>query len=93
MAAECGIDDPHDANPVRRRDGFRKRRQRQLYERLKRRSVLVVPGEYFFYGLREVEPWPHQSQCLRLTFSQSEQTISAGLEEIGQELRELHASV
>ncbi|MGI9429152.1 MAG: valine--pyruvate transaminase, partial [Bythopirellula sp.] len=54
---------------------------RELYERLKRRNVLVVPGEYFFYGLDDQLDWPHREQCVRLTFSQSEQTISAGLEE------------
>src|SRR5262249_32181604 len=29
---------------------------RELYERLKARKVLVVPGEYFFFGL--AESWP-----------------------------------
>ncbi|HQG49669.1 MAG TPA: hypothetical protein PK373_11315, partial [Sedimentisphaerales bacterium] len=29
----------------------------QLYERLKQRDVLVVPGHHFFPGLEE--PWPH----------------------------------
>ncbi len=65
---------------------------RELYERLKRRNVLVVPGEYFFYGLEDQSDWPHSRQCIRLTFSQSEQTITEGLAEMADELRGLHES-
>ena len=39
----------------------------ELYQRLKLRKVLVVPGHYFFFGL--AEPWAHQHECLRVTFS------------------------
>ncbi|WP_146591904.1 valine--pyruvate transaminase [Posidoniimonas polymericola] len=67
---------------------------RELYERLKRRDVLVVPGDYFFYGLPEGDSssneWPHRRQCLRLTFSQSEQTVREALEIMAEELRALH---
>jgi len=41
---------------------------RELYERLKARKVLTVPGEYFFCGLGN--DWPHRHECLRLNFSQ-----------------------
>lgn len=61
---------------------------RALYERLKSRGVLVVPGEYFFYGLNE--DWPHTRQCIRMTFSQSNQTVARGIEIIADELRKIH---
>lgn len=63
---------------------------RQLYERLKARGVLIVPGEYFFYGLPESEPWPHATQCVRMTFSQSAQTIDQGVAIMAEELRNIH---
>ncbi len=64
---------------------------RELYERLKARGVLIVPGEYFFYGLDEQAPWPHATQCVRMTFSQAHETISAGVAIMADELRRLHA--
>ncbi len=64
---------------------------RELYERLKRRNVLLVPGEYFFYGLPADLDWPHRHQCVRVTFSQSEQTVAEGLQIMADELRQLHA--
>ena len=63
---------------------------RQLYERLKSRGVLIVPGEYFFFGLGD-EPWPHASQCVRMTFSQSADVVRRGVAVMGDELRRVHA--
>jgi valine--pyruvate aminotransferase len=56
---------------------------RELYERLKAREVLTVPGEYFFYGL--AEDWPHRHECLRVNFSGPAQTVRAGLQIIAEE--------
>lgn len=64
---------------------------RELYQRLKKRNVLVVPGDYFFYGLPPNIDWPHQRQCIRVTFSQSEQVVVEGLRGIAEELEQLHA--
>jgi valine--pyruvate aminotransferase len=50
---------------------------REFYERLKARQVLVVPGEYFFFGLPE--DWSHSRQCIRLNFSQPEEKVLAAL--------------
>jgi valine--pyruvate aminotransferase len=67
---------------------------RELYERLKARGVLIVPGEYFFYGLEnapnQLGPWPHASQCVRMTFSQSAETIARGVAIMADELRQIH---
>jgi valine--pyruvate aminotransferase len=65
---------------------------RELYQRLKARGVLVVPGEYFFYGLAESDPWPHARQCLRMTFTQPAATIARGVALMADELRQLHAA-
>ncbi|MAT69630.1 MAG: valine--pyruvate transaminase [Planctomycetaceae bacterium] len=64
----------------------------ELYVRLKERGVLVVPGEYFFYGLGEndSDDWAHRRQCVRLTFSQSTETVEAGIAAIAEELRRVH---
>ena len=41
-------------------------RDRELYERLKARKVLVVPGSYCFAGLEE--EWRHKRECIRITY-------------------------
>ncbi|MCA9217907.1 MAG: aminotransferase class I/II-fold pyridoxal phosphate-dependent enzyme, partial [Planctomycetales bacterium] len=50
----------------------------QLYEELKRRDVIVVPGEYFFFGLPD--DWDHTRQCIRVSFVQSDDVVTSGLE-------------
>ncbi|QDU55376.1 valine--pyruvate transaminase [Aeoliella mucimassa] len=64
----------------------------ELYARLKQRGVLIVPGEYFFFGLNDQEDadWPHRRQCIRLTFSQSEEVVESGIRILADELRRLH---
>lgn len=56
---------------------------RELYGRLKRRDVLTVPGEYFFYGLDE--DWPHRHECLRINISQPANVVQEGLRLIADE--------
>ncbi len=63
---------------------------RELYARLKQRGVLIVPGEYFFFGLDAHDDWPHRRQCIRLTFSQSEAVVDEGVRILADELRKLH---
>ncbi|MBX3424744.1 MAG: valine--pyruvate transaminase [Pirellulales bacterium] len=65
---------------------------RDLYERLKRRGVLVVPGEHFFFGLPPGDDWAHRRQCIRLTFSQSERTVREGIAILADELRSVHGA-
>jgi valine--pyruvate aminotransferase len=59
----------------------------ELYERLKAHKVLVVPGEHFFFGLRE--EWPHRHECLRLNYSGPERSVREGLRIIAEEVRSL----
>jgi valine--pyruvate aminotransferase len=58
---------------------------RELYERLKHRGVLVVPGHYFFPGLDE--DWRHKHECIRVNYSQNEETVRKGIEIIGEEIK------
>ena len=57
----------------------------QLYERLKQRNVLVVPGQHFFPGL--AEPWSHTNECIRVSYAQDGGTVAAGLQAIADEIR------
>ncbi len=57
----------------------------ELYQRLKRRGVLVVSGHHFFPGL--TEDWPHRHQCLRVTYCQAPEVVARGAEIIAEELR------
>jgi valine--pyruvate aminotransferase len=60
---------------------------RELYERLKKRRVLIVPGEYFFFGLgEEAADWPHRRQCIRVNFAREEQEVVEGISAIAEEV-------
>ncbi len=56
----------------------------ELYRRLKQRDVLVVPGDYFFYGLDV--PWQHSQECIRVTFSQPMEIVREGIKIIAEEV-------
>ena len=62
---------------------------RQLYERLKKRGVVVVSGDYFFPGL--APGWRHTDECLRITYSQEEEDVRRGIHIIAEELRAILA--
>ncbi|GAA5478467.1 valine--pyruvate aminotransferase [Haloferula helveola] len=63
---------------------------RELYERLKARGVLIVPGNYFFFGLED-ESWRHRQECLRMTFTMDEDAVKGGIRIIGEEVRKAWA--
>jgi valine--pyruvate aminotransferase len=63
----------------------------QLYERLKARNVIVVPGHYFFPGLTEL--WSHTSECLRISYAQDESLVTRGLDIIAQEIKRAYRLV
>lgn len=62
-----------------------RRTSMEIYRALKRRGVLVVPGEYFFFGLDDLE-WRHRHECLRLSFAMEENDVREGIRMIGEEL-------
>ena len=49
-----------------------------LYDRLKQREVLVIPGHHFFFGCGD-EDWPHRNECIRVSFAMEETTVRDGL--------------
>lgn len=57
----------------------------RLYQRLKRRGVFVLSGHHFFPGLEE--PWAHADQCLRISYAQAREHVSAGIAAIAEEVR------
>jgi valine--pyruvate aminotransferase len=59
----------------------------QLYEKLKARGVVVVPGHYFFPGLEA--DWEHRHDSIRITYAQDDEIVQQGIAVIGEVLREL----
>lgn len=57
----------------------------ELYQRLKARGVLIVPGHYFFPGLKE--KWQHKNECIRVNYSQETETVAAGVKIIADEVK------
>ncbi len=57
---------------------------KELYQHLKARKVLVVPGEYYYPGL--AEDWHHRHECIRVSFSQDEHTVKEGIKIISEEV-------
>ena len=58
-----------------------------LYERLKAKGVLLIPGAHFFPGLKE--DWAHRQQCVRITYSMDERVVARGIRLIAKELKAL----
>jgi valine--pyruvate aminotransferase len=56
----------------------------QLYERLKQRGVLVVPGQDFFVGI--AEDWPHRHECLRVSYAGESDAVRRGIKIIAEEV-------
>ncbi|MDO4557416.1 MAG: valine--pyruvate transaminase [Planctomycetia bacterium] len=64
----------------------------ELYAKLREKGVLVVPGEYFFYGLdetsSEITQWNHRHECLRISFTQPPEIVERGIRMIVRTLQE-----
>jgi len=56
----------------------------ELYQRLKQRGVLMVPGHFFFPGLAEA--WPHTHQCMRMNYVPDSKVIEQGVAILAEEL-------
>lgn len=63
---------------------------RVLYERLKRKGVLVIPGNDCFPGLEQ--GWRHAHECIRISYAQEPDRVKAGVEIIAREIAELHGN-
>ncbi|HVJ47279.1 MAG TPA: valine--pyruvate transaminase [Luteolibacter sp.] len=58
----------------------------ELYQRLKQREVLVIPGHYFFFG-HEDPDWRHRHECIRVSYAMDEAVVRDGLSIIADEVR------
>ena len=56
----------------------------ELYQRLVQRDVYVIPSEYFFP--KKEANWSHQTECLRVTFTQENEVLKRGLTIIAEEI-------
>ena len=57
----------------------------ELYQRLKQKGLLVVPGKYFFPGQAEISE--HADSCVRMNYVQSESDLEKGIGILARELR------
>ena len=57
----------------------------QLYQRLKLRGVLILPGHHFFPGLSG--EWRHQYECIRVSYAMGDEIVSEGIRIIAEEVR------
>jgi len=61
----------------------------ELYERLKKRGVLIVPGQNFFVGMDD--DWKHKHECIRVSYAQDEDTVQRGVNIISEEVAKAYA--
>jgi valine--pyruvate aminotransferase len=57
----------------------------ELYQRLKQKGLLVVPGKYFFPGQDTASQ--HAESCIRINYVQSEEDLIKGIEILTHELK------
>ena len=47
--------------------------------------MLIIPGHYFFPGL--ADEWKHKHECIRVTYSQSDDVVEQGIAIIAEEVK------
>lgn len=57
----------------------------ELYQRLKARDVLVIPGQYFFFG-DDDQTWKHRHECIRVSYAMDEAIVRDGMKIIAEEV-------
>ena len=63
-----------------------------LYERLKKREVIIVPGEYFFPGVRD-KGWKHMRECIRINFGAAPaEDVEEGVKIIADEVKKAYSN-
>lgn len=55
----------------------------ELYDRLKARDVVVVPGKYFSFGGETT--WQHTDRCIRINYAMDDADVARGIEIIAEE--------
>ena len=61
-----------------------------LYQRLKARGTLIIPGEPFFIGF-DTANYPHARECIRISIAQNEATLEQGIAAIAEEVQRAFA--
>lgn len=61
----------------------------ELYDRLKARGVLIIPGHYF--GVGAADDWRHGHECIRLSFAMDEVSVREGIAILAEEARLAYA--
>lgn len=61
----------------------------ELYERLKAKGVIIVPGHFFFPGLDTDEDanWSHRHQCIRISYAGPEAVVKKGIQLIAETVK------
>ncbi len=62
----------------------------ELYQRLKARGVLMVPGHFFFPGL--AGEWQHTRQCMRMNYVPDNQEIERAIVILAEELDQVFSA-
>ena len=57
----------------------------ELYERLKKKNVLIVSGHYFFFD--QAEDWDHSQECIRMTYSMDESVVEEAITIMAKEIK------
>lgn len=60
-----------------------------LYDRLKARGVLIIPGHYF--GVGAPDDWRHGHECIRLSFAMDENSVREGIAILAEEVAKAYA--
>ncbi|XPF94356.1 valine--pyruvate transaminase [Colwellia sp. RE-S-Sl-9] len=61
---------------------------KELYQRLKAKGVLIIPGEDFFIGIDD--SWQHKYECIRLSYAQDESVVEQAVKIIADEIKGLY---
>ena len=61
---------------------------KELYQRLKAKGVLIIPGEDFFIGIDD--NWQHKYECIRLSYAQDESVVEQAVKIIADEIKGLY---
>jgi valine--pyruvate aminotransferase len=62
---------------------------KELYQRLKQRGVLIVPGHNFFIGIDD--DWRHKHECIRVSYARDSETVLRGVTLIAEEVTRAYA--
>ena len=58
----------------------------ELYQRLVKRGVYIIPGHHFYPGC-EQDDWRHRHECIRVNYAAKDEAVERGLAIIAEEVR------